>query len=281
MSKLKIIKDTNFEYSEEIKKRLTAYNISQSGYKEKDVRHFYIFDDEALVGACHTKQNSDWCHIKSLYYEDIDVLKALINKIKHYYHRKVVGIKYNSVIEERVKDFQDLGFKSKGKLKDMPKGNENVFMIDKNLNYDDDIEDFEAKSSKNPIYRYDKILKKKVKKIRENLEFSTDIIDIQYVVLDSGKFVGGIYGNFQYEYLFINRLFVDEKYRGNRLASKLIRKVEKAALDRGVTNIYLTTFEFQALGFYQKKGYKLIIEIEDYPIGFKEYTLYKKLKKRD
>ncbi len=280
MHKYKIVKDDEFKYSSQIKKRLTAYNKQQSGYKEKDVRHFYIFDDDNLVGACHTKQNSDWCHIKKIYYQDLEVLKALMNDIKRYYQKKVVGIKYNSILEDRVIDFKELGFIKKGALKDMPEGYENVFLLDKNLEYLDVDKNFESKSSRNPIYHYDKILKKEIRKIRENLEFSSDVIDIQYVVLDNGKFVGGIYGNFQYEYLFINRLFVDENYRGNRLASRLMNIIEKEALKRGVTNIYLTTFEFQALGFYKKKGYKLVMEIEDYPKGFKEYTVYKKLKNK-
>ncbi|MFH0767164.1 MAG: GNAT family N-acetyltransferase, partial [Bacillota bacterium] len=98
-------------------------------------------------------------------------------------------------------------------------------------------------------------------------------------VLDHDKFVGGIYGHVQYEYLFINMLFVDKKYRGHRIASKLMHLIESEAIKRDVVNVYVTTFEFQALGFYEKRGFKVVMTIEDFPKGFQEYTLYKKMKK--
>ncbi|MBI9010323.1 MAG: GNAT family N-acetyltransferase [Tenericutes bacterium] len=282
MSRIRIIKDEDFEYSAEIKKNLTAYNKTQSGYKEKDVRHFYIFDEDELVGACHTKQNSDWCHIKKIFYKDTDVLVALINDIKKYYINKVEGIQFSSMIEERANDFKTVGFIQEGKLKNMPENNDNVFLFEKDLKIKEvDFEnDFDSKSSRKPIYQYDKKLKKEVKKIRNNLEFSTETVDIQYVVLEGDKFIGGIFANIQYEYLFINRLFVDQKYRGNQIASKLMHIVEKEAVKREISNLYLTTFEFQAAGFYKKHGYEIVMEVEDFPKGFKEYTLYKKLKKK-
>ena len=220
--------------------------------------------------------------IKKIYYNDIDVLFALMNEIKKYYQNKVEGIKFNSVIEERVADFKQAGFIQKGKLNNMPEENENVFLLDKDFKTIelDNENDFESKSSRKPIYKFDKELNKQVKKIRNNLDFSTETIDIQYVVLEGDKFIGGIFANIQYEYLFINRLFVDKQYRGNNIASRLMRIMEKEAIKRGIRNLYLTTFEFQAAGFYQKHGYKIVMEVEDFPKGFKEYTLYKKLTKK-
>jgi ribosomal protein S18 acetylase RimI-like enzyme len=279
MSKIKIIQDSNFDYSQKIKQSLTAYNIKQSGIKEKDVRHFYVFDDDKLVGACYTKQNSDWCHIKAIYYLNMDVLKSLMNQVKAYYEHKTVGVKFDSIIKNQVNDFLSIGFIRKGKLADEEEGVEISFLVDKSFDTFSVDDDYESKSSKKPIHQYDKILKKKTRKIRENLEFSTSRNNVQFVALDNQRFIGGIFGNFQYEYLYINRLFVDPNYRGKRLATKLIRMIEKEAIKRGITNVYLTTFEFQALPLYKKKGFKVVMEINDYPKGFKEYTLYKKLKK--
>ena len=282
MSKIRIIKDEDFKYSEAIKKSLTAYNINQSGYKEKDARHFYIFDENELVGACFTKQNSDWCHIKKIFYKDIDVLSALMNEIKDYYNNKVEGIKYNSVIEERINDFKEVGFIQKGKLNNMPKENENVFLLKRDLRTEDfdNENEYDSKSSSKPIYQYNKELKKQERKIRKNLDFSTETINVQYVVLEGNQFIGGIFANIQYEYMFINRLFVDRKYRGNRIASKLMHVIEKEAIKRKISNLYLTTFEFQAAGFYKKHGYKVVMEVDDFPKGFKEYTLYKDISKK-
>lgn len=277
MSKLRIIRDVDFKYSDILKESLTDFNKEQSGIKEKDVRYFYVFDDHKLVGACYTKQNSDWCHIKGIYYNNIDVLKSMMNAIKQYYKNKTVGIKFNSIIETRVSDFETIGFIEQGSLKDMPEGNENVFLLDKSFVKLSVDEDYDSKSSKTPIEVYNDILNKKIKKLRENLEFSSQTNNVQFAVLDGHKFVGGILGNFQYEYLFINRLYVSKLYRGKRLASRLIKTIEKEAIKRQVRNVYLTTFEFQALGLYKKKGYSVVMEINDYPKGFKEYTVYKEL----
>ena len=279
MLNIKYINDTKFEYNKHIVEGLQSYNKNQSGYREKNYRNFYVFDDDMLVGACHTKLYADWCDIHGLYYDNIDVLKALINDIKKFYRDQVVGISFDSVLEQRVKDFKEIGFSVEGKLKDMPSGNDNVFLKDTELVKLKVENDYDSMSSKEPIGEHAKVWKEEIHKFRESLDFPTDKIDLQYVVLDGYKFVGGIYGHVQYEYLFINMLFVNKNYRGNRIASKLMHLIEAEAVKRNVVNVYVTTFEFQALGFYQKHGFKVVMTIEDFPKGFQEYTLYKKMKR--
>ncbi len=275
--KITYINDKKFEYNKELIKSLHTYNKSQTGYREKDSRDFYVFENELLVGACHTLQASDWCKVKGIYYKDIDALKALMNDVRKFYRGNVEGIQFNSVHEQRVLDFKNIGFSIHGELEDMPSGNTNFFLLDKNLESLEIDKDYQMKSSSEPIPSYDTLLKAEIKKTREDLDFSTEVVDLQYVVLDNDQFVGGIYGNFQFEYLFINVLFVDKLYRGKRIASKLMHMIESEALARKVVNIYLTTFEFQALDFYKKNGYEVIMTIEDFPKDFAEYTLYKKL----
>lgn len=277
MSKIKYMKDTEFKYSDEIKNGLKNYNRSHTGYREKDSRIFYVLDDDELVGACYTKQESDWCHINRIYYDDIEVLKTLMNNVREYYRDKTEGIQFSSVLKSRTIDFKQIGFDEQGVLHDMPKGRKNVFMLDKNQEPLNINEDYEVKSAKEPIPRYDKAMKKELKQFRHSLDFSTKVIDVQYVALDDGKFAGGIYGNFMLDYLFINILYVNQKYRGRRIASKLIKLIEDEARRRKVNNIYITTFEFQALGLYKKKGYQVVMVIDDYPKGFKEYTVHKKI----
>jgi len=281
MLNIKYIKDTNFEYNQDIVNNLQNYNKNQSGYGDKDYRDFYVFEDDQLVGACHTKLYADWCDIHGLYYDNIDVLKTIVNDIKKYYKGKVVGISFETVLNQRVEDFEEIGFSNEGKLEDMPKGNDKVFLKDMDFTEIDVDIDYESKSSKEPMKVHAKVWKEEIKKFRESLDFSTEKIDLQYVVLDNDKFVGGIYGHVQYEYLFINLLFVDKKYRGKKIASKLMQLIESEAFNRGILNVYVTTFEFQALGFYKKRGFKVVMTIDDFPKGFQEYTLYKKMKRKE
>jgi len=277
LTKIEYIKDEEFKYNEEIKKGLKAYNASQTGYREKDKHNFYVFENDELCGVCYAKLTSDWCFIKKIYYENIDVLKELLNNVYEYYGDKIIGMQFHSVIPARVEDFKKLGFIEKGKLKDMPNGGENVFLINTELINFKTKKDYDTQLSREPINPYNEILKKENHILRKSLNFSSEVVDTQFVVLDNGKFVGGIYGNYQYDYLFINILFVKATYRGKRIATTLMNLIEAEAYKKGIYNLYLTTFEFQALGFYKKRGYKVVIIIEDYPKGFKEYTVYKKL----
>jgi len=165
----------------------------------------------------------------------------------------------------------------KGKLEDMPSGGENVFLINADLINFHTKKDYDIKVSHEPLEPYNDILKKENHILRKSLNFSSEVVDTQFVVLDNGKFVGGIYGNYQYDYLFINILFVKATYRGRNIATKLMNLIEDESYKKGVYNLYLTTFEFQALGFYKKRGYKVVMVIDDYPKGYKEYTVYKNL----
>ena len=278
MSNIRYINDVEFKYNDDIINGLKSYNKLQTGYREKDKRDFYVFEDSTLIAACHTKQALDWCKISGIYYKDLDVLKALMNDVRKYYRGNVEGIQFDTVLQQRTVDFLKIGFTIAGELNDMPSENKNYFLVDRDLKRVEIEEDYQLKSSSEPNVAYDSVLKSEIKNYKKSLDFSTDKIDIQFVAFDKDKFIGGIYGHFQYEYLFINVLFVNKKYRGRRIASKLMHKIESEAVKQGVTNIYLTTFEFQARDFYKKRGYEVVMKIEDFPIGFKEYTLYKDMK---
>lgn len=277
LARFEFIEDKDFKYNDDIIKGLQAFNRSQTGYREKDKQNFYVCQVDDILGACHTKMSSDWCHIKRIYYKNLDVLKNLLNDIKEYCCDKAEGIQFSCVIPRVVTDFKSLGYVEKGRLEDMPKGGENVFLLNTDFTPYETSKDYEVQVTDEHIKHYDEVLKQENRKMRKSLNFSSETVDIQFVVLDNGKFVGGIYGNFKYDYLFINVLYVKEKYRGRNIATKLMDLIEKEAEQRGFQNLYLTTFEFQALGFYKKRGYKKIMEIYDYPKGFKEYTVYKSL----
>ncbi len=277
MNKLRFINDKTFKYNDEIIKKLNAFNRSQAGYREKDKQNFYVCLDDKILGVCHTKMASDWCHIKKIYYEDKEALKMVLNDIKRYYHQKVEGIQFNSRIPEIVADFKALGFIEKGRLEAMPSDLDNVFLLNTDFKPYTTKHHYSVESTAKNIPAYDKKMAIENKQLRQSLNFSSETVDVQFVALDDTTFIGGIYGNYQYDYLFINVLFVDEDYRGQHIASKLMDLIEDDAKNRGVYNLYLTTFEFQALDFYKKRGYKEVMSIYDYPIGFKEYTVYKKI----
>jgi GNAT superfamily N-acetyltransferase len=94
---------------------------------------------------------------------------------------------------------------------------------------------------------------------------------------EDGATIGGLWGRSAYEWLFVELLFIPEHLRGAGLGSRLMRQAEEIARLRNCTGIWLDTFAFQALGFYQKLGYTIFGELKDHPRGISQYWLQKRV----
>lgn len=70
-----------------------------------------------------------------------------------------------------------------------------------------------------------------------------------------GRIVGAITGKAYYNEVHIGDLIVDPDYRRSGLGSRLVSTVEEYYRGKGYDVITLTTFGFQAPGFYPKLGY--------------------------
>ncbi len=66
-------------------------------------------------------------------------------------------------------------------------------------------------------------------------------------------------------WLLINSIWVSENFRGKNIGSKLLRELEKAAIERGCKFSLLDTLNFQAKPFYEKFGYELQWTQKYYP----------------
>ncbi|MGP4064184.1 GNAT family N-acetyltransferase [Oceanobacillus sp. M65] len=109
-------------------------------------------------------------------------------------------------------------------------------------------------------------------------ELKTPNENISFVIKDDkGEIVGGITGEMFWHHLHIDILWVDENFRENGYGSKLVKKLEDFAIEKGSRFIYLDTFSFQAPEFYKKNGYEVFGMLEDHPKGFNQYFLHKKL----
>jgi len=81
----------------------------------------------------------------------------------------------------------------------------------------------------------------------------------------AGKIVGGLWGKTVYDWLFVDYLVVPPSMRGQKFGSKLMSTAERIALDRGCVGSWLTTFPFQARGFYERLGYEMFGRLENSP----------------
>ena len=94
---------------------------------------------------------------------------------------------------------------------------------------------------------------------------------------EQGATLGGLWGRSAYEWLFVELLFVPEELRGTGTGTALMHQAEEVARQRNCTGIWLDTFAFQALPFYQKLGYSIFGELKDHPRGISQYWLQKRL----
>jgi GNAT superfamily N-acetyltransferase len=102
---------------------------------------------------------------------------------------------------------------------------------------------------------------------------------VKFVVRDSAStVVGGILGRTRWRWLYIDKLWIDERVRGQGLGTRLMAAAEDLAQSRGCTDVSLDTFGYQARPFYEKLGYALFGTLEGYPPGSRQYYLRKRLR---
>ena len=82
---------------------------------------------------------------------------------------------------------------------------------------------------------------------------------------DDGEVIGGLWGKTVYDWLFVDYLVVPAFLRGQDFGAQLMASAEKIALERGCVGSWLTTFTFQARGFYEKLGYEVFGTLDKSP----------------
>lgn len=90
---------------------------------------------------------------------------------------------------------------------------------------------------------------------------------------DVGKVRGGAFGEFNWDWLYVDLLWVDADMQDQGHGARLIYALEQAARELGATYSYLATTSFQALPFYYRLGYRLFGVLEDRPPGYNYYYL--------
>ncbi len=94
---------------------------------------------------------------------------------------------------------------------------------------------------------------------------------------DAGAVAGGLWGLTGYRWLFVQYLVVPVQARGLGQGRALMLAAEDEARRRGCVGIWLDTFSFQARGFYEKLGYAVVGQIDDFPPGEARFFLSKRI----
>jgi GNAT superfamily N-acetyltransferase len=100
---------------------------------------------------------------------------------------------------------------------------------------------------------------------------------VKFVAFDVEGVVGGLIGQIRWRWLYVAKLWVDERARRQGVGTNLLTAAEDLARKRGCVGVSLDTFEYQARPFYEKLGYEVFGTLEGYPPGHRQFYLRKKL----
>ncbi|MBQ1678713.1 MAG: GNAT family N-acetyltransferase [Oscillospiraceae bacterium] len=96
---------------------------------------------------------------------------------------------------------------------------------------------------------------------------------------EAGEIVGGCIAE-AYEYrwarMFLDTLWVDERWRHHGLGSMLLRELERIAREKGCRVVTLGTASYMARPFYEKHGYTVFTTLK-HANGYISYSLVKYL----
>jgi GNAT superfamily N-acetyltransferase len=93
----------------------------------------------------------------------------------------------------------------------------------------------------------------------------------------SGTVQAGLYGLCYWRWLFVEHLWVAERYRGAGVGSLLLKRAEAVARQRNCVGVCLNTMSFQAPRFYETHGYREFGRLKDVPPGHSRIWLAKRL----
>jgi len=94
---------------------------------------------------------------------------------------------------------------------------------------------------------------------------------------ETKKVLGGLLGRTSLGLLTVERFFLPENLRRDRLGSRILAMAEEEGQRRGCTRAVLSTLHFQAPGFYLKRGWEVAARIECEPPGHTRFYMTKKL----
>jgi GNAT superfamily N-acetyltransferase len=94
---------------------------------------------------------------------------------------------------------------------------------------------------------------------------------------ETKKVVGGLLGRTYLGLLTVERFFLPEDLRRDRLGSRILAMAEEEGRRRGCTRAVSSTLHFQAPGFYLKQGWEVAARIDCEPLGHTRFYMTKKL----
>jgi ribosomal protein S18 acetylase RimI-like enzyme len=93
---------------------------------------------------------------------------------------------------------------------------------------------------------------------------------------EEGQVIGGILAGTTLKTMYIELLWVDERYRGQGYGRELLMTAERIATENGCISGQASALSFQSPEFFQKLGYEIFGVSDGYPDSIKEYFFIKR-----
>lgn len=101
---------------------------------------------------------------------------------------------------------------------------------------------------------------------------------IRYYLRGEGDMImGGLFGSIWGQWLHINILWVAHPARGKGYAREMMNLAEAQARKYNCVGIHLETFSFQARPLYERLGFEVFGQLDNYPPGHTNFFLRKLL----
>jgi len=94
---------------------------------------------------------------------------------------------------------------------------------------------------------------------------------------EAGQTIGAATGYTWSDTSELKQMWIDEAYRGRGYARALLDAFVGEARHRGVRRIWVSSYDFQAPGLYEKAGFRRVAELNDWPEGHTNVILCRTL----
>jgi len=92
---------------------------------------------------------------------------------------------------------------------------------------------------------------------------------------EAGRVIGVVAGYSWADTSELKQMWIDKAYRGYGYARALLDAFVTEAWSRGVCRIWVSSYDFQAPGFYEKAGFSRVAELSGWPKGHVNVVLCK------
>ena len=142
-----------------------------------------------------------------------------------------------------------------------------------------DVVDYQISDCNKEEYNYiwNKLVEYNLSKVPASQEPAYEYWNKKIADEDGNVIAGCTAKRYCWNVVFVDMLWVDERYRKCGLGSKLLCAVEQEAKEKGCYLIHLDTFDFQAKDFYLRHGYEIFGKLEGCPKGHCRYYLQKSI----